>query len=612
MNISLKKYKTIKVLFNRNNSVIRLVKDNKQQLFFIKKINSNTTSKDLTNEKSNKIIKKGNESYIIFEFKPELLTNPLFGPIYTPFSKEENEIISSKLKYACCSIFYGNIGIKEIMGYFIKFKINNFPIKKGLFINQIFLEKLNIINYKYENETYSIDISHGRKIYFSFKYNYTLIEIIDSDNIKDFLIYDEDINVNFDNINNFLLKEVIFLVFNTKKYYKNSIINIVRKENKLFDNYKGSVIINYNININQLDINEKYLVIILNEKEKNFPLIDNYLIKNDIIEDIKKQVKFSLISYKPSLNFEDMKIIEKGNYKYLQFLKDGNFSILTSDPRLLYNERFISDTFENLDSDFSYKVLSSDDLLIFYKNSKKAKIKRPNKFNVQKYETIQILDSQISIDDIIEVKDYLIFCNTKDFLSIEMWKYNKKDNKYISIQKIIFYQYKSEEKDFLCLKLGLTEYKLIKNNTLCKMLKIKENQLILKEGIKVWFFEIINDNISLISVIKDDLEFCPFVYKGKYLLTKYANNLFDFKLKKSVATCSLNLSNNGYCNKIILIPNGNLLIEYEDHFYNKKYLIEAIIFKKEIFAIHKIEIQKNHKLFSCLKNGKIIIIDNNE
>ena len=600
------KYKKIKDLLNTNNLVVYLVQNNYGQQYLIQKLNTNKINDDIKKEKSIKIIKimqKGDESYIIIKFKPEVLTNPLIGPIYPPFSKEEDQIISSKLNYAYCSIVNEkNIIRKETIGYFVKFKIKNFPIKKGLFINYINTEKVNNINFKYDNKMQSINLSTERKIYSSFKYDYTLIEIMDNDNIKDFLLYDENINCNFKNRKNFLLKEVVCLSFNNKKYYKNSIINVDRKDIKLYDHYKDSDIINFNYNLSV--INDKSLVILLNEKENDFPIIDNYLINNNNIEDIKKQIQFSLIPHPLSVNFANIKIEE--NCKYSQTFKDGRISMIFLKDNLIslkiYNKDFILEDEIIFEKDLKdkiygpsfkkYKILNNGDILIIYE---KALIIRLNKSNPKKYDIIRQLYFNSSNNDVCEYKDYLIFCETEETLNIYIWKYDSITKNYISPPQELHYPYYNEEQN---------------HYNKCQILQIAQNKIILSEGYVTYFFEIINDVFTLNCIINEGFYFCPFTYKGKYLLSEYGNNIFDLNLRKTIAWCLLEISNNCYCKKIIKIPNGNLLIEYEDHYYEKKYLIEATIFQNEIYVIQKTEINYDYKLITCLNNGKIILVNN--
>ena len=75
-----------------------------------------------------------------------------------------------------------------------------------------------------------------------------------------------------------------------------------------------------------------------------------------------------------------------------------------------------------------------------------------------------------------------------------------------------------------------------------------------------------------------------------------------------IACCDLQFNQNCESKKVILLSNGNLLIEYEDLENSKKYLIEATIFENEIFVIQKMQLNYNFQLITQLNNGLILII----
>ena len=173
MNSIWKKYKKISNLLITKYLEVYLAENKNRNKVLIQRLISNIIDEDIKEEKIIKIIeiiKKKTEAYIVIEYDPKILTNPLIGPIYSPFTKEENQILSSKLKYTHCLILDNNYKETGKDGYFIKFKIKNFPIKKGLFINSfIDIEKEKFINFKYENKNCVINLSSKRKRYFSFK-----------------------------------------------------------------------------------------------------------------------------------------------------------------------------------------------------------------------------------------------------------------------------------------------------------------------------------------------------------------------------------------------------------------------------------------------------------
>ena len=282
MNLIWKKYKKTTDLLKTKYLEVFLAENKKGNKVLIQKLISNKLVEEIKKEKIIKIIdiiKNKTETYIIIEYDPKLLTHPLIGPIYPPFTKEENKLLSSKLKYAYCLILNDQYKETENVGYFIKFKIKNFPIKLGLFMNFIDVEKTKTINFKYENKNHVINLSSKRKRYFSCKYEYFLIEIINNDNIKDYIVYDENIDCCYKNKNNFLSKEVIRMSFENKIYSKNEIVDIEKKGPSLYDFGKNDDI---KLNLNKIDT-DKSFILLLTSKEKDYPMIGNNLFKYNII-----------------------------------------------------------------------------------------------------------------------------------------------------------------------------------------------------------------------------------------------------------------------------------------------------------------------------------------
>ena len=193
-------------------------------------------------------------------------------------------------------------------------------------MNFIDVEKTKTINFKYENKNHVINLSSKRKRYFSCKYEYFLIEIINNDNIKDYIVYDENIDCCYKNKNNFLSKEVIRMSFENKIYSKNEIVDIEKKGISLYDFGKNNDIIK--LNLNKLDT-DKSFILLLNSKEKDYPMIENNLFKYNIIENVKKQAKYSLLSHSSTVSLKNIKLIEeKEQIENYQILNNGNISLL--------------------------------------------------------------------------------------------------------------------------------------------------------------------------------------------------------------------------------------------------------------------------------------------
>ena len=594
MNSIWKKYKKISNLLITKYLEVYLAEDKNRNKVLIQRLISNIIDEDIKEEKIIKIIeiiKKKTEAYIVIEYDPKILTNPLIGPIYSPFTKEENQILSSKLKYTHCLILDNNYKETGKNGYFIKFKIKNFPIKKGLFINSfIDIEKEKLINFKYENKNRVINLSSKRKRYFSFKFNYFLIEIINNDNIKDFLVYDETIDCSYKNKKNFLSKEVIRISFEDKIFLKSEIIDIKQREIDILYDF-GKFNDKIELNLNKFDPYTSD-IILLNLNEKEYPIIDNYFFKYNIIENIKKQIRYSLLSPHSTISIKNIKFIEaKEEIQNYQILNNRNISLLIHKNNnihlKIYNQNLKLENEIIFKSNFEHaihKQLNNDNFILLFIN---AFIIKLNKENQNKYDIIQIFpEEEIRRKDVCQFKDFLIFVFEKQYL--EIWKYNTFELKYVVHQKMLFFS-------------GYLPNIDIKS--------VCPNELVVSTSSGTLFLEINKNNyFSLVSRIKFQFFFCSFVYNRNYLLTESGEFIFDLRKKRPIAYSSLKFNKNCYTEKIILLSNGNLLLEYEDLEKEKKYLIEATIFENEIFVIHTIQLKYQFQLITQLKNGTIVII----
>ena len=77
------------------------------------------------------------------------------------------------------------------------------------------------INFKYDAYNKVITVSEKRRIYSSSQYDYIMIEILNSDDIKDYFVFDENFTYK-----NSLYKEVICLNYKKIKFFKNSITKL--------------------------------------------------------------------------------------------------------------------------------------------------------------------------------------------------------------------------------------------------------------------------------------------------------------------------------------------------------------------------------------------------
>ena len=124
---------------------------------------------------------------------------------------KKSEIIELlKMEKSMCKINYEKIEDNEIKkgnatGFFCK--IDNFPIKYGLFTNNHVLDendikKGNIINIEYNNKKKKIKIDEKRRTFTDEELDYTCIELYKSDNIKDYFEIDPILFKNKKSINN--------------------------------------------------------------------------------------------------------------------------------------------------------------------------------------------------------------------------------------------------------------------------------------------------------------------------------------------------------------------------------------------------------------------------
>ena len=152
-----------------------------------------------------------------------------------------------------------------------------------------------------------------------------MIEIINND--KDFLVYDETIDSSYKNKKMFLSKEVMRISFEDKIYLKSEIIDIKQREIDIFYDF-GKFNDKIELNFNKLD---PYAtdIILLNLKEKEYPIFYNYLFKYNIIKNLKKKIRYSFLSPHTTINIKKIKFIEeKEKIQNYQILNNENISLL--------------------------------------------------------------------------------------------------------------------------------------------------------------------------------------------------------------------------------------------------------------------------------------------
>ena len=280
------------------------------------------------------IIEEENKIYIVIENNKEIISEidkiilkdeiemkkeGILKDQGNPVSK--NEILNLlKMEKSMCKIIYEKIENNEIKkgkgtGFFCK--IDNFPIKYGLFTNNHVLDENNIkkgkiINIEYNNELKTIEMDEKRRVYTDIELDYTCIEIYESDNIKEYFKIDPILFENKNSINNsdiFILQypegnELCFSYGKIKLIKDNNIIHSASTK----EGSSGSPIIrrsdnNYIIGIHYGGI----------KKEKNIEYSFNLgTIFDSILNDINKPNEINCI-YKIKDNENEIQLLHDYN-----------------------------------------------------------------------------------------------------------------------------------------------------------------------------------------------------------------------------------------------------------------------------------------------------------
>lgn len=192
-----------------------------------------------------------------------------------------------------------------------------------------------------------------------------MVEIVKSDKIKDFLVYDEAITINYKNKND-LYKEIICLSTNKHKFSKSSIIGF----NKEIITFKTPIYNEWNKYNSLIKLDHSIhtpTIYLLNDKKNEYPIIDSiFLDFNADFLDLKKSFIFPKIL--PKISKTDIKCFKTLEMKInsLDILKDGRISITTDDWLFyIYNNDF-SDKVEIKTGIHIYyhQVLKNGDILV--------------------------------------------------------------------------------------------------------------------------------------------------------------------------------------------------------------------------------------------------------
>ena len=217
------------------------------------------------------------------------------GTIYQlqPVSKDEYQKLLETYKYAVCKIITRIKNKKENekqntgTGFFCEINERGIPIKKALFTNNHILGIENLqtnrdIVIEYLENIKVIKITENRKSYTSIKYDYTCVEIFESDGIKKFFQIDKSI---FENKRN-ILKEIFILHYPKGKQLSISYGKIQDINNKIIihnaSTLKGS---SGSALINRYNTNCVFGVHFAGDEDKNLAIPFDIIINN-----IKQQI----------------------------------------------------------------------------------------------------------------------------------------------------------------------------------------------------------------------------------------------------------------------------------------------------------------------------------
>jgi hypothetical protein len=516
----------------------------------------------------------------VLEYYTSILVHPLIGKIYLPFTQEENNIFNSKIKFAC---FPMKSKIKEVIdfnnnfGYCLKLKLKGFKILKFLLYH--IKNGINYNGISINNQI--IDFKKKRNIFCDRKYKYIVIDLFDSDDIKDYIVYDE--NIQYQKL---LYKEIICLNLKKSKFIKSSIIGFNNEKKPLtflFSSEKKT----YEPHIKTDHKVYTSTIFLLNDKENEYPLIDSFDTDfNLIIADLKKRLLFtSKIRKIPKTDNKCFKSLGM-EIKSLCVLKDGRITIKYIGGFCVYNNKFAEKKEITFKGYFQYHgVLKNGDLLAYgidcfiFRLTNKVDVIQKFPENCTKY---------------CECKDFIIFLDNK-YLSI--WKYNKTENRY-------FFEQKTE-----------IPYDVFEENK--NIFLFGENKVLFSSLTTMICYQIIGEKIELIfryynkNNNRSTLNrFYPMIYKGKYIFSQDDDVLQVFSLQKSKYIFTTAFPHDYGAIQLFPLFNGNLLLVYSTESYSydgkKSYsLMEVTIFQNDIFIVQKYEF-KVKSIVTQLKDGTII------
>lgn len=302
---------------------------------------------------------------------PDTIKEKLIEDYPIPITAEGTDIILSQMRKSICKIYMDN-GIKGT-GFFCrttspdKNNLVKFLVTNNHIIDELHLAKNSCINITINNDTVKKQLIIGdRKVYTSKKYDTTIIEIFEDENIiNDYLDFDFDLKGEI--LNNIYIGKSIYIL-HYPKYEKVSVSYGVIKSIDLSKNYdiyhlcctdkgsSGSPILNILTNkiigihkgtVNNQNYNKGTILY--------YPLKEYFsqISKKMVIKPLKMQIKNTMkdFIFKPSLGghsynrvrkeIEDSKHNQNEGYQLFKFIGDKLYGVLEGPPNTYYENGFL-------------------------------------------------------------------------------------------------------------------------------------------------------------------------------------------------------------------------------------------------------------------------------
>ena len=326
-------------------------------------------------EQNKPIIEKSINDFNQYEMPNKIIEglNIIEESIKNIEKKYQKEIPIEKLlcKISFEKIISGEIIKGKAIGFFCELD-KNFPIKYTLFTNNNILDEESIkigkvIEIEYKSELgyiiKKLEITKKRRVYYDTKLNYTCIEILDSDNIKNYFKIESEI---YKNNVNLLDKEAFMLQYldnNNLKSANGKILsledNIIKHNIPINSHYSGSPLIIKSDNINFIiglyygedifNLANKFNFILENLKSKINSLNNDKIdIKNEIVclyyAENTGEIINLIHDYNNLFNSEDCSVTKEPHLQARlanqNFFSKKNIELIINDKKVDFDFRY--------------------------------------------------------------------------------------------------------------------------------------------------------------------------------------------------------------------------------------------------------------------------------